>query len=157
MTQRFEDNSVSIGRTPLVRLNRVVDGADTVILEKLDIEPATSPVLTQMREGEALKPAPNNVQGVGAGFAPDVLDLSLVDDVRQVTKEGAILYEPWLTREKGVLSGFSCPAAAAAAVRLAHPPENAGKTIAVILPGSSELYLSSVLVERMFDALGLAA
>jgi cysteine synthase len=105
MTPRFEDNSVSIGRTLLVRLNQVVDGADTAVLEKLDIEPATSPVLTQMREGEALKAAPNNVQGVGAGFVPDMLDLSLVDDVWQVTKDGAILYARRLTRRRTFCRG----------------------------------------------------
>ena len=121
------------------------------------VEPAASPVLTQRQRGEPLKPAPHKIQGIGAGFVPDVLDLSLVDDVQQVTNEEAIHYARRLTREEGILSGISCGAAAAAAVRPAQRPENAGKTIVVILPDSGERYLSSVLFEGVFDVLGLAA
>src|SRR5271166_765440 len=121
------------------------------------IEPAASPVLTQKRQGEALKPAPHKIQGIGAGFVPDVLDLSLVDDVQQVSNEDAILNARRLTSEEGILSGISCGAAVAVAARLAKRPENAGKTIVVILPDSGERYLSSVLFEGLFDAKGLAA
>jgi cysteine synthase A len=120
------------------------------------VEPAASPVLSQKRAGEELKPAPHKIQGIGAGFVPDVLDLSLVDDVAQVSNEEAILYAQRLAREEGILSGISCGAAVAVAVRYAKRPENAGKIIVVILPDSGERYLSSILFEDLFDAQGLA-
>lgn len=121
------------------------------------VEPAASPVLTQHRVGEPLKPAPHKIQGIGAGFVPDVLDLSLVDEIEQVSNEEAIHYAHRLAREEGILSGISCGAAAAVAVRVAKRPQSAGKTIVVILPDSGERYLSSVLFEGVFDAKGLAA
>ena len=121
------------------------------------VEPAASPILTQKRNGEELKPAPHKIQGIGAGFVPDVLDLSLVDAIEQVSNEDAVLFARRLAREEGILSGISCGAAAAAAVRWAHKPENAGKTIVVILPDSGERYLRSVLFEGIFDASGLPA
>ena len=120
------------------------------------VEPAASPVLTQTRAGEELKPSPHKIQGIGAGFVPDVLDLSLVDAVEQVSNEDAVLYARRLAQEEGILSGISCGAAVAAAVRIANRPEHAGKTIVVILPDSGERYLSSILFEGMFDAQGLS-
>lgn len=120
------------------------------------VEPAASPVLSQKRAGEALKPAPHKIQGIGAGFVPDVLDLSLVDDIAQVSNEEAILYAQRLAREEGILSGISCGAAVAVAVRYSKRPENAGKIIVVILPDSGERYLSSILFEGLFDAQGTA-
>lgn len=120
------------------------------------VEPAASPVLTQKRAGEVLKPAPHKIQGIGAGFVPDTLDLSVVDDIAQVSNEDAILYAQRLAREEGILVGISCGAAAAVAVRYAQRPEHAGKTIVVILPDSGERYLSSILFEGLFDAQGLA-
>ena len=120
------------------------------------VEPAASPVLTQTKKGELLKPGPHKIQGIGAGFVPETLDLSLVDEVEQVTNEEAVEYARRLTREEGILSGISCGAAAAVAVRLAKRPENEGKTIVVVLPDSGERYLSSVLFEGVFDANGLA-
>jgi cysteine synthase len=121
------------------------------------VEPAASPVLTQTRAGEPLKPGPHKIQGIGAGFVPQVLDLSLVDRIEQVTDEEAIVYAQRLTREEGILSGISCGAAAAVAIRIARLPENAGKTLVVILPDSGERYLSSILFEGLFDASGLPA
>jgi cysteine synthase A len=119
------------------------------------VEPEASPVLTQKRAGQALKPGPHKIQGIGAGFVPEVLDLSLVDEIEQVTNEESILYARRLTREEGILSGISCGAAVAVAVRIARRPENAGKTIVTILPDSGERYLSTVLFEGIFDAEGL--
>jgi cysteine synthase A len=119
------------------------------------VEPAASPVLTQTRSGEALKPAPHKIQGIGAGFVPDVLDLSVVDAVETVSNDDAVLYARRLANEEGILSGISCGAAVAVAVRVAQRPENAGKTIVVVLPDSGERYLSSVLFEGIFDATGL--
>ena len=121
------------------------------------VEPAASPILTQARAGKPLKPGPHKIQGIGAGFVPGVLDLSLVDDVAQVTNEEAVDYARRLAREEGILSGISSGAAVAVAVREARRPENAGKTIVVILPDSGERYLSSVLFEGLFDASGLPA
>jgi cysteine synthase A len=126
-------------------------------IRSVAVEPAASPVLTQSRAGEPLKPAPHKIQGIGAGFVPEVLDLSLVDDIEQVSNEESILYARRLTSEEGILSGISCGAAVAAAVRLAKRPENTGKTIVVILPDSGERYLSTVLFEGLFNAQGVAA
>ena len=120
------------------------------------VEPEASPVLTQFRAGEPIKPAPHKIQGIGAGFVPDVLDLSLVDLIEQVSNDEAIDYARRLASEEGILSGISCGAAVAVAVRLAKRPEYAGKTIVVILPDSGERYLSSVLFEGLFNEQGLA-
>ncbi len=121
------------------------------------VEPAASPVLSQYRAGEALKPGPHKIQGIGAGFVPEVLDLSLIDAIEQVSNEEAIAFARRLAREEGILSGISCGAAVAVAVRVAQRPEHAGKTIVVVLPDSGERYLSSPLFEGVFDAGGLAA
>jgi cysteine synthase A len=120
------------------------------------VEPTASPVLTQKLAGQELKPGPHKIQGIGAGFVPDVLDLSLVDRVEQVTNEEAIDFGRRLTREEGILSGISCGAATAVAVRLAQQPELEGKTIVVILPDSGERYLSSILFDGLFDEKGIA-
>jgi cysteine synthase A len=111
------------------------------------VEPAGSPVLTQFTSGQPLKPGPHKIQGLGGGFVPKVLDLSLVDRIEQVSNEEAIEFGRRLTREEGVLSGISCGAATAVAVRLAKQPEFAGKIIVTVLPDSGERYLSTVLFE----------
>jgi cysteine synthase A len=113
------------------------------------IEPTASPVLTQFTSGQPLKPGPHKIQGLGAGFVPKVLDLSLVDRIEQVSNEEAIEFGRRLAREEGILSGISCGAAAAVAVRLAKQPEFAGKIIVTLLPDSGERYLSTVLFEGM--------
>ena len=120
------------------------------------VEPAGSPVLTQRRQGEPLKAGPHKIQGIGAGFVPDVLDLSLVDEIEQVSNEEAVEYARRLAREEGILCGISSGAAVAVALRLAQRSENEGKTIVVVLPDSGERYLSSVLFEGVFDAQGIA-
>ncbi len=125
-----------------------------VALHTVAVEPAASPVLTQTLAGEPLQPSPHKIQGIGAGFVPHNLDMALVDEVETVTNEDAVLFARRLAREEGLLSGISCGAAAAVAVRVAQRPENAGKTIVVILPDSGERYLSSILFEGMFDATG---
>jgi len=124
-------------------------------LQSIAVEPAASPVLSQTRADEPVKPGPHKIQGIGAGFVPGVLDLSLVDGVETVSNEEAVAYALRLAREEGILSGISSGAAAAVASRLAQLPQNAGKTIVVILPDSGERYLSSILFEGIFDEKGL--
>lgn len=116
------------------------------------VEPAASPVITQTLRGEEIKPGPHKIQGIGAGFIPDTLDLSVVDRVETVTNEEAIETARRLAREEGILSGISCGAAAAVALRLAWEPEMKGKTIVVVLPDAGERYLSTVLFEGLSDS-----
>ena len=137
-------------------VSRYIKNTQNKKIVTVAVEPSSSPVLSQHRAGEAIKPAPHKIQGIGAGFVPANLDLSVVDDIAQVTNEEAILYAQRLAREEGILSGISCGAAVAVAVRYAKLPENAGKTIVVILPDSGERYLSSILFDGLFDAQGLA-
>lgn len=111
------------------------------------VEPEASPVISQHLSGEVLQPGPHQIQGIGAGFIPETLDLEMVDQVETVSNEEAIDYARRLAREEGVLSGISCGAATAVAVRLAKQPEFLDKNIVVILPDSGERYLSSTLFE----------
>lgn len=119
------------------------------------VEPVESPVMTQHLAGKELKPGPHKIQGIGAGFIPETLDLSMVDRVEQVTSEEAIEHARRLAREEGILSGISCGAAIAVSLRLARLDEFAGKTIVTIFPDSGERYLSGPLFEGMFDEAGL--
>jgi cysteine synthase A len=120
------------------------------------VEPATSPVIAQRMAGQPNQPAPHKIQGIGPGFVPDILDISLIDQVESVTNEEAIAMARRIAREEGILVGISCGAAAHVALKLAHLPENAGKTIVVVLPDSGERYLSTALYEGLFDASGIA-
>ena len=115
------------------------------------VEPVHSPVITQQRNGQPLVPGPHKIQGIGAGFIPDVLDLSLIDRVETVSNDESIAFARRLAREEGLLSGISCGAAAAVAIRLAKLPEFAGKTIVAILPDAGERYLTTALFEGWFD------
>ena len=114
------------------------------------VEPVNSPVITQARNHQTLRPGPHKIQGIGAGFIPDTLDLSIVDRVELVSNEESIEMARRLAREEGILVGISCGAATAAAVRIAKEPHMKGKTIVVVLPDSGERYLSSALFEGMF-------
>ncbi len=111
------------------------------------VEPAESPVISQQLSGAALQPGPHKIQGIGAGFIPENLDLSQVDHVQQVTSGQAMEYARRLAREEGILSGISCGAATAACAELVKQPQFQGKTIVVILPDSGERYLSTPLFE----------
>jgi cysteine synthase A len=148
-------SGVGTGGT-ITGVSRYIKEAQGKAITTVAVEPEASPVLTQTRAGEPVKPGPHKIQGIGAGFVPAVLDLSLVDLIEQVSNEEAVEYARRLASEEGILSGISCGAAVAVAVRLAKQPEYAGKTIVVILPDSGERYLSSILFEGLFDEQGLA-
>jgi cysteine synthase A len=115
------------------------------------VEPTASPVITQSLAGQPLAPSPHKIQGIGAGFIPKNLDLSLVDRVEQVTNEEAIAVARSLAREEGILCGISCGAAMAVALRLAREPAFAGKNIVTILPDAGERYLSGALFDGLFN------
>jgi cysteine synthase len=119
------------------------------------VEPAGSPVISQTLAGLAPQPGPHRIQGIGAGFLPGNLDLSLVDQVEPVTDAEAIAMAQRLMREEGILAGISCGAAVAAALRLAQQDAFRGCTIVVVLPDSGERYLSTTLFEGVFDDQGL--
>jgi cysteine synthase A len=108
-------------------------------------------VLSQALAGESLTPGPHKIQGIGAGFVPDILDTSLVDEVIQVGSDEAIRYARLLASEEGVLGGISSGAAILAARRIAERDEYQGKTIVVILPSATERYLSSALFDGISD------
>jgi cysteine synthase A len=133
-------------------VSRYIKGTKKKAITSVAVEPSASPVLSQYRAGEPLKPGPHKIPGIGAGFVPENLDLSLVDDIQQVSNEEALLYARRLAREEGIISGISCGAAVAVAANYAKRWENAEKTIVVILPDSGERYLSSILFEDGYDA-----
>jgi cysteine synthase A len=139
-------SGVGTGGT-ITGISRFIKNTRRKSILSVAVEPAASPVLTQQRAGQPLQPSPHKIQGLGAGFVPKILDLSLVDRIEQVSNEEAIEFAQRLGREEGILSGISCGAAAAVAVRLAKQKEFAGKTIVTILPDSGERYLSTVLFE----------
>ena len=146
-------SGVGTGGT-ITGVSRFIKQTQNKAIHTVAVEPQSSPVLTQFRNGDEIQPAPHKIQGIGAGFVPDVLDLSLVDEIQQISNDDAIEYARRLAREEGILAGISCGAALAAAVRVAARPENAGKNLVVILPDSGERYLSSALFEGIFDQQG---
>ena len=147
-------SGVGTGGT-ITGVSRFIKGEKRKKIISVAVEPAESPVITQKLGGKELKPGPHKIQGIGAGFIPDTLDLSMVDRVEQVTSEEAIAHARRLCREEGMLSGVSCGAAMAAALRLAKNDEFDGKTIVAVLPDSGERYLSGPLFEGVFDETGL--
>ncbi len=128
-------------------ISRFIKRAKKKSIVSVAVEPKESPVISQKLAGQDLKPGPHKIQGIGAGFIPDTLDLSVVDRVEQVESTEAVETARRLAKEEGILAGISCGAATAAALRLAREDAFAGKTIVVILPDAGERYLSTVLFE----------
>jgi cysteine synthase len=139
-------SGVGTGGT-ITGVTRYLRGEKKRAVTSIAVEPIHSPVLTAIRAGEPPKPGPHKIQGIGAGFKPDVLDLSLVDEVVTVSDEEAVEYARRLHREEGITCGISCGAAAAAAVKVAQRPASKGKLIVTVLPDAGERYLSSILFE----------
>ena len=131
----------------LTGISRYFEHSRNKPLHSVAVEPENSAVISQHLAGETLKPGPHKIQGIGAGFIPDTLDVSLVDQVEQVSNEAALTFARRLTQEEGILAGISCGAAAAVAARLAALRENRTKTIVAILPDSGERYLTSELYQ----------
>lgn len=126
-------------------------------LVSVAVEPVESPVITQAKAGEELKPGPHKIQGIGAGFIPSILELDLIDRVEQVSSDDAIAMAHRLMKEEGILAGISSGAAVVAAARLAESPEFAGKNIVVILASAAERYLTSPLFANVFSEQELSA
>jgi cysteine synthase A len=139
-------SGVGTGGT-ITGVSRYIKNTKQKKIVSIAVEPVGSPIITQSLKHEPLKPGPHKIQGIGAGFIPGTLDLSVVDRVELVTNEESIEMARRLSREEGILSGISCGAAAAVAVRIAKEPEMRGKTIVVVLPDSGERYLSTALFE----------
>ncbi len=139
-------SGVGTGGT-ITGVSRFVKRSRGRAIRAVAVEPSHSPVLTAIRAGQPPKPGPHKIQGIGAGFKPDVLDLSLVDEVATVSNDEAIEYARRLHREEGITAGISSGAAVAAAVKVAARPESKGKLVVTILPDAGERYLSSALFE----------
>ncbi len=131
-------------------VSRYIKQHQNKAIQSIAVEPLDSPVIQQTLKGEDITPAPHKIQGIGAGFIPQNLDLSLIDAVEQVSNEDAIKTARELMSQEGMMVGVSCGAAACAALRVAARPENADKMIVVILPDSGERYLSTALFDGMF-------
>ncbi|MDD2239316.1 MAG: cysteine synthase A [Kiritimatiellae bacterium] len=139
-------SGVGTGGT-LTGISRYIKHTQGKAILSVAVEPQESPVITQKRANQPLQPGPHKIQGLGAGFIPETLDLALVDRVEQVNAGEALEMARRLGREEGLLVGISCGAAAVAALRLAREKEMAGKTIVAILPDATERYLSTALFE----------
>jgi len=148
-------SGVGTGGT-ITGVSRYIKNTQGKSILSVAVEPEASPVISQALEGQEIKSGPHKIQGIGAGFLPEVLDLSVVDAVETVSNEEAILYAQRLAKEEGILAGISCGAATAVSVRLAQQPQHQGKTIVVVLPDSGERYLSSVLFQGVFNEQGLS-
>ena len=148
-------SGVGTGGT-LTGISRYIKNTCGKPILSVGVEPSSSPVISQVLAGQAAAPSPHKIQGIGAGFVPKNLDLAMLDQVEQVSDEEAKEMALRLMREEGILSGISCGAAMAAAVRLAEQPSMQGKTLVVILPDSGERYLSSMLFEGLFTEQELA-
>jgi cysteine synthase len=135
----------------LTGVSRYIKNTRSKKILTVAVEPTHSPVISQTLASQPLTPSPHKIQGIGAGFVPKNLDLSMVDRVEQVNNEEAIATARKLAREEGILGGISCGAAMVAALRLAREPAQAGKTIVVILPDAGERYLSGALFEGLFE------
>ncbi|MEP3349716.1 MAG: cysteine synthase A [Marinomonas sp.] len=131
-------------------VSRYIKNTQGKAITSIAVEPTTSPVITQTMNGEDPTPAPHKIQGIGAGFIPKNLDLSIVDRVEQVSNEDAIAMAKRLMREEGILCGISCGAAVVAAERLSQEADFKDKKIVVVLPDSGERYLSTALFEGEF-------
>lgn len=142
-------SGVGTGGT-ITGISRYIKQTQGKAILSVAVEPIGSPVITQTIAGDEVKPSPHKIQGIGAGFVPGNLDLSMVDRVELVSDDDAKGVALRLMREEGILCGISCGAAMAAALRLAAEPGMQGKTIVVILPDSGERYLSSMLFADMF-------
>lgn len=142
-------SGVGTGGT-ITGISRYFEQVQNKPLYSVAVEPAESPIISQTKRGESITPAPHKIQGIGANFIPKNLDLDLVDEVLPIASEEALEWARKTATQEGILVGISCGAALAAAAKLAERPENAGKTIVVILPDSGERYLSSVLFEGLF-------
>jgi len=143
-------SGVGTGGT-LTGVSRYIKHAKAKKILTVAVEPTASPVISQTLAGQTPTPSPHKIQGIGAGFIPKNLDLSLIDRVEQVSNEEAIAVARSLAREEGLLCGISCGAAMTAALRLAREPAHAGKVIVAILPDAGERYLSGALFEGMFE------
>ncbi|HSH48459.1 MAG TPA: cysteine synthase A [Halomonas sp.] len=143
-------SGVGTGGT-LTGVSRYIKQTKGKAITTVAVEPTDSPVITQVRDGQDPKPGPHKIQGLGAGFIPGNLDMSLIDQVEQVGNDEAIAMTHRLMREEGILSGISCGAAVVAAIRVSKQPQHQGKNIVVVLPDSAERYLSSALFEGYFS------
>ena len=135
----------------LTGISRFFEKTKKKLLHSVAVEPAASPVITQTLAGEPLAPSPHKIQGIGAGFVPKNLDLTLVDQVERVSNEDAIAMARRLGKEEGILAGISSGAAMVAAARVAAEPKWKDAVLCVVLPDASERYLSSALFEGVFD------
>jgi cysteine synthase len=142
-------SGVGTGGT-ITGVSRFIKGQKGKKIHSVAVEPAESPVITQTLQGKEPMPGPHKIQGIGAGFVPDVLDLGLIDEVQQVTSDEALSFARLLARREGILSGISSGAAVVAAIRVAQREEFRKKTIVVVLPSAGERYISSALFEGIF-------
>lgn len=139
-------SGVGTGGT-ITGVSRFIKGQKGKKIHSVAVEPTESPVISQTLQGKEPMPGPHKIQGIGAGFIPDVLDLGLIDEVQQVTSDEALSFARLLARREGILSGISSGAAVVAAIRVAQREEFRKKTIVVVLPSAGERYITSDLFE----------